>query len=468
MAPSVACIFLLTSASTSVAAFQIQTSKSAFVTISLASNASQRRASSRITPLAAKGGMDAYEAQLAAMNQPTTNVIDSFAAEMMNDSRATFVEELSSQSAVSTSIAGSEERIDPYETQQFTNHLLEATPIATTGSHGIGGLLLQRAIQTQLHYLADLRDEPTYVWLRGFLGHDHLDDKGRFNELDGLRCPKGWRGYLTQLERAPPFTIVVELAPPRLSAQQKRNPYLAKQAASRSYEETIEPSRISLTLRTVARSLEREWVPVLSELAAADRIRVHLFECEVPQLWTTAAAKQAAASKQRVAGGEGDDQDTPLHALNCRIVARFCTRVALHRIIEELEGVSLSVEAADGDDEGTKRMSCAAADAAAVQWLSAFSREWVPRLERGADDEVRRSLGVAFPGQWQRLCEGADADDVTEALWQELPQLFADVSDEAMRLYSPEALAVRLRRVRANVCDELVEGLRAAVANELR
>ena len=38
---------------------------------------------------------------------------------------------------------------------------------------------MQRAIQTQLYYLADLRDEPTYVWLREFLNHGHLDDKGR-------------------------------------------------------------------------------------------------------------------------------------------------------------------------------------------------------------------------------------------------------------------------------------------------
>ena len=90
-----------------------------------------------------------------------------------------------------------------------------------------------------------------------------------------------------------------------------------------------------------------------------------------------------------------------------------------------------------------------------------FSREWVPRLVRGADDDRRRQLGKAPPGHWQRLCDGADADDVTEAIWQELPQMFACISEEAMRLYSPEVLAIRLRRVRAEVCRELVTELQA-------
>lgn len=406
------------------------------------------------TRLASNAGMDAYEAQLMAAHQDAitnTATVDSYATEteMMNDSQSIIVE---------SQLSATPE----YPTMHHNT--------VSTSKHDIGGLLMQRAIQTQLYYLSDLRDEPTYVWLRSFLGHDHLDDRGRFNKLDGMRCPDGWLGYLRQLEQAPHFTITVELAPPRLSAQQKRNPYLAQQATGRSYEETIMPSKLSKTLRTVARSLEKEWMPVLTETAATDRKRVEVFE--YPQLQTTAAAYQAMAHQQVVAGGEGDDQETPLHSLNCRIVTRFCTRVALLRVVEGIKGVSLPVEAADlfgDDDEETKRSMFASADAAAEQWLRDFSREWVPRLVRGADDERRRQLGVAPPGHWQRLCEGADADDVTEALWQELPQLFALVSDDAMRLYSPEALAARLRRVRANICDELVDELRAVVLeiNEL-
>jgi hypothetical protein len=364
--------------------------------------------------------MDAFAAQLAAAHQETImasntiHVVDSYAT----------VESPSSQSPA---------------TEYPRQH-------AAGTHHDIGGLLMQRAIQTQLYYLSDLRDEPTYVWLRGFLHQDHLDDRGRFNQLDGLMCAGGWRGYLTQLEQAPPVTFTVELAPPRLSAQQMRNPYLVKeQTTGRSYEETILPEKISGTLCTVARSLEKEWVPVLMELAAADQMRVDLYDLGCPQLQTCAARYQSEMSQQVVAGGEGDDQGTPLHALNRRIVARFCTRVALHRVLEELQITN---------DETEQQ---------AIQWLTKFSREWVPRLVQGPDDEKRRQLGRAPPGHWQRLCKGADANDVTEALWQELPQLFTDVSDDAMRLYSPEALAVRLRRARAEVCQELIDELRAEV-----
>ncbi len=389
------------------------------------------------------GGMDAFTAQLQAahakaanenldISSGSTTLEDAYATEMMDRSR----------SAVTTATSST------IESSQ-----LSAPRPQRTGKHAISSLLLQRAIQTQLYYLADLRDEPTYMWMREFLNHGHLDDKGRFNELDGLRCDGGWQYYLQQLESAPSFSITVQLAPPRLSAQQKRNPYLAAQAVGRTYEETIVPSKISQTLRAVARSLETEWVPVLLEMAEEDRKRVQLHEAP-PQIQTAAAAYQAFwCERQVVAGGEGDDQGTPLHALNERMVARFCTRVALDELIEELQGES-SIGYSTEDEEARR---------AAVEWLRDFANEWEPKLKRGPDDDKRRSFGVAPPGHWQRLCDGAEANDVTEAMWQELPPLFAYATDDAMRLYSPEALAARLRRVRAGVCDELIGDLRATI-----
>jgi hypothetical protein len=383
------------------------------------------------------GGMDAFTAQLQAAlaeaaeaNSKSTTLTDEYAAEMMNKSR----------SAVTATAAVESSQSSTPRPQK-------------TGKHAISNLLMQRAIQTQLYYLADLRDEPTYVWMREFLNHGHLDDKGRFNELDGLRCNGGWKYYLEQLEQAPSFSITVQLAPPRLSAQQQRNPFLAAQAVGRSYEETIMPSKISQTLRTVARSLESEWVPVLLEIAEEDRKRVQLYNSP-PQIQTAAAAYQAFwCERQVVAGGEGDDQGTPLHVLNSRIVARFCTRVALDQLIDELQGES-SIDNSAEDEEARR---------AAIEWLRDFSQEWEPKLKRGPNDDKRRSFGVAPPGHWQRLCDGADADDVTEAMWQELPPLFAYASDDTMRLYSPEALAARLRRARAGVCDELICDLRSTV-----
>lgn len=401
---------------------------------------------SRLLLAASNGGMDAFTAQLqaahaeAAANAKTDNRIDSMGgiSNMLVDD--SYINEMMNESqSAGTCTAESSQ-------SSATRH------VAKSGKFAIAGLLMQRAIQTQLYYLADLRDEPRYMWLREFLNHDHLDDKGQFNELDGLRCSGGWQHYLEQLEQAPHFTTTVQLAPPRLSAQQRRNPFLVKdQSAGRSYEETIMPAKISQTLQTVARSLEKEWVPVLADIAEKDRKRVELSDSPA-QLQTAAAAYQAYwQERQIIAGGEGDDQETPLHALNCRIVARFCTRMALHHIIEELQG---EVTSSDEDDEAKR---------AAIKWLKDFARKWTPRLERGPDDDVRRQLGVAPPGHWQRLCEGADADDVTEAMWQILPPLFTDASVEALRLYSPDVLSIRLRRVRANICDELADDLRATV-----
>ena len=313
------------------------------------------------------GGMDAYEAQMAVMknkNQPTTSTGTGTMPVIQSQSYATkesaFVLEkepapqsesdIAGMDAFSVQLAAMNNNNQPATTHANTvpdvndieqydhNHDITPTTSTTpTSSHGIGGLLLQRAIQTQLYYLADLRDEPTYVWLRGFLGHDHLDDRGKFNELDGVRCgggSKSWRNYLAQLEVAPPFTILVQLAPPRLNAQQKRNPFLAQQAGvGKSYEETIQPSRLSLTLRTVARSLEREWAPVLTELGAADRTRVHLnLESFVPQLQTAEAKFQAYwATQQVVAGGEGDDQETPARSqLSSRRTLLYARRPPPH------------------------------------------------------------------------------------------------------------------------------------------
>ena len=336
--------------------------------------------------------------------------------------------------------------------------------------HNIGRLLLQRAVQTQLYYLADLRDEPTYKWLRSFLDHDHLDDRGEFNELDGIHVEGGWRGYLPKLEDAPPLTITVQLAPPKLSAQQRRNPYLAAQAAAnssgRSYEETIDPRKISGTIQAVARSLGREWADDLAELAKKDRIRVALHvdsnqygdhdAVVPPKLQTKKDAERAFYfERQVVAGGEGDDHGTPLHKLNSRMVARFCTRAALRRVADELQH-----DNEDGCD--SKR--------GAGRYLVEFANEWVPKLNRGPDDDMRRRLGTPPPGQWQRLCDGADADDAMEALWQELPQSFVydDVGREAfMGLYGPEALAARVRGARADVCDEVAEELQAIFSSEL-
>jgi len=126
--------------------------------------------------------------------------------------------------------------------------------------------------------------EPTGKWLQEFLDHAHLDAKGTNGQLGGLNVH--WASYLAALREAPPFSVTVQLAPPRLTAAQQRNPYLAEAASvGRSYEETIEPSRLAATLLVTAECVAKEWVPELHALAVADAARA-VRNSAIPQLYS--------------------------------------------------------------------------------------------------------------------------------------------------------------------------------------
>lgn len=115
-------------------------------TLAFQTRVSNRCCRSTMTQLDNAVGMDAYEAQLLAMQQQqdaatitdnSNTIEDRYAAEIMNDSRSAVVKEAIQSTSINYEMAI---------------------------KHNIGDLLMQRAIQTQLYYLSDLRDEPTYVW----------------------------------------------------------------------------------------------------------------------------------------------------------------------------------------------------------------------------------------------------------------------------------------------------------------
>jgi hypothetical protein len=127
-----------------------------------------------------------------------------------------------------------------------------------------------------------MKPEPTGRWLQEFLGHAHLDAKGANGQLGGLNL--GWVDYLAALREAEPFSVTVQLAPPPLTAAQRRNPFLAAAAnEGRSYEETIQPARLAATLLVTAECVAREWAPELRALAASDASRAAR-DAAVPQL----------------------------------------------------------------------------------------------------------------------------------------------------------------------------------------
>lgn len=314
---------------------------------------------------------------------------------------------------------------------------------------------MQRAIQTQLYYLNDLRDEPTGKWLQGFLGHAHLDAKGANGQLGGLNL--AWTDYLAQLRQAEPFSVTVQLAPPPLTAAQRRNPFLAAAAnEGRSYEETIEPARLAATLLVTAECVAREWAPELRALAVADASRAAR-DAAVPQLYSL----EGKAATVRVAGGEGDDQDTPLHQLSVRALHRLCLYRAVDQLQRELtalaRGGGVAPAAANAGAAAPFALAPAAA-AAASAWLSEYSAEWLPRLKAGAHDEERERLGVAAPGEYKKIgLDGVDAAEALEKLWQARPP---SRSEDAPEWFDPPQLATRLYELRA------AEALVAAAAVE--
>jgi hypothetical protein len=192
----------------------------------------------------------------------------------------------------------------------------------------IKDVLVQRALQTQLYYLEDLRDEPTARWLSGFLNHTHLDSKGRYAAFDqrttdargrrrGLILP--WDEYVAALRAEPETKVLVELAPdPFTAARAARNPYL--KAAVQTYEEVIEPNRLASNLMVTAGCLAIEFQDDLSGIQAKD-VEAAALARRPPLLHSSWSSQWNVV----IAGGEEGDGRTPLAHLNERLLARLCT-----------------------------------------------------------------------------------------------------------------------------------------------
>lgn len=71
----------------------------------------------------------------------------------------------------------------------------------------IHDLLLQRALQTQVWYYNEMRNEMMATWLRGFLNHTHLDSGVKWHSVVGMRTP--FCDYLRKLLTEPPMAVTV-------------------------------------------------------------------------------------------------------------------------------------------------------------------------------------------------------------------------------------------------------------------
>ena len=206
----------------------------------------------------------------------------------------------------------------------------------------LGDYLVQRAVQQQLNYMADLKNEPLGNWLKGFQDHAHLDSNsprrfpGTYSAAFG-QLNKPYTEYLVDLGTAPQEVVQIEVAPRRrLSARELANPFLAKQAME-IYEEVIDPQQVLLRLVTTADVMVDTWAFQFSELEKSDQERVAL-ERQIGGLPDAAMLRDAELAE----GGETrtswytEDEPMPLYAFDQRACDRLATLRALEALTEEV------------------------------------------------------------------------------------------------------------------------------------
>lgn len=222
-------------------------------------------------------------------------------------------------------------------------------------------------------------------------------------------------------------------------------------AQVQTYEEVIQPVRLSSSLMVTAECLAGEFETDLQELIRKDHEEVSLAGSN-PLLYSTWSREWNTMWNGHIAGGEEGDLRTPLGKLNERLVARLVTLKAAGLLLNEL--IDRATEGGTTWDEQAGGLTPQQA-AAATPWFRGFCEEWVPRLLLGRDDENRRRLGVEGKGEFRRrrnhddpLCDGIDAEEFTELIFQTAP-LVRDTEDP--QYFVPASLLPRLKDLRAQV-----------------
>mmetsp|Transcript_13846 Transcript_13846/g.30160 ORF Transcript_13846/g.30160 Transcript_13846/m.30160 type:complete len:504 (+) Transcript_13846:487-1998(+) len=388
-------------------------------------------------------------------------------------------------------------------------------------SAALGDFLVQRAIQQQLYYSAQLGNEPMVHWLKRFRSHQHLDSSQRgegrcgfpgtysaaFDQLKTMP----FTSYLEALGTEPDSSIEVSFVKPqrRLSARERANPYLNNQPpVIEVYDQPIIISKILTQLLNTADALVETWAFHFDEAEKNDLVRLANDRAEMKGLPSSIMLEHAALVK----GGETaysrltGDEAMPLYGFDCRACDRFDTLRALSLLVDEVEALTPETAfdvaylrrevAEDNADDGRdvnvnelilKRRKARrakfergfvtgdditkgeAARAAALSFLQNFCNEWVPKLVKG---DARSSLVKGeyrhVPGMKEMRPEdaGVDAEEAFEELWE-----YADEGVQKMlggELVLPGLMGERLREIRAAVAAESRGTLLELVAPELR
>ena len=396
------------------------------------------------------------------------------------------------------------------------------TKSTTSQSHlSLGDYVVQRAIQQQLYFIAELQNAPLGTWLARFEGHEHLESVGRKPGAPGLpgtynaefgQLRTGFTDYLSTLGEAPDEVIQVEFQRPqrKLSARELENPFLAKaaaeQAAVKEYRDVpIVPRQVLSRLLNTADVIADTWAFHLGELEAGDTKRVAMDAAPTKELPTPSMLLDRVLESE---GGETriswytEDEPLPLHAFDHRACDRLATLRALDSLVDEVSALTpetafecgylrRAAVADDYDGEVDERVierrrgrrekrqasfcvgddseKAAAAREAALAFLQEYASYWVPKLTKGDErSALQKHADRPDPGMKERprpADAGADADAALEDLW-------AWMDGSPFHLYggelvAPARLGARLRELRAGHAAEARRELEAEIRPEL-
>jgi hypothetical protein len=382
----------------------------------------------------------------------------------------------------------------------------------------LGDFLLQRTIQQQLYYSAQLRNEPMVGWLKKFQGHEHLDSTARsegnagfpgsysstFSQLETTPYSK----YLSALGSEPDTTIEVKITKPakRLSARERANPYLAKQGPQvEIYNEPIIPKNILSQVLNTADAMVETWVFHLGEQEKNDLRRVASDREATKTLPTSEMMRSILLEK----GGETaysfftQDEPMPLYGFDCRACDRLTTLRALSMLVAEVNALTpenafteasyLRREAdGSGDDDdninelivkrrrerresfeaafvtGDDLSKAQAAREAALFFLYDFCDTWVPKLVKGDPrSDLQKNAYKPPPGMKEVWEGGVDSEKVFEALWEYQDEAAYEIAGGG-ELVFPALMGVRLRELRSAAAAAARLELQGEIRSELR
>merc|ERR1719272_2700432 len=369
----------------------------------------------------------------------------------------------------------------------------------------LGDFVVQRAIQQQLYFIAELKNEPVQTWLAKFQGHEHLESVGRkpgapgnpgsYSAEFGQLRTTPYTAYLSAMGDAPDDVVKVEFQAPRrkLSARELQNPFLVaeeneKNAQKEWREVGIYPVRILTQLLTTADVIADTWAFHLGELEVGDAARVAMDRAPTKAMVTPEMLRDALLASE---GGETgiswytDDEPLPLHALDHRACDRLVTLRALESLVNEVTALTPETAFASGypqleqppsDDDGDevpalvverrrKRLArrqasfavgddmakAAAARVAALDFLEEDAAYWVPKLTKGDErSALQKRESRPEPGMKERprpADTGADADAALEDLWAWMDG--SPFHIHGGELVTPARMGTRLRELRA-------------------